>query len=319
MTIGVPRGLLYYKHPRFIRTFYETLGAEVIVSPETNKDIVDEGAGRCVDDACLPVKVFHGHAAWLRGRCDALFLPRLIGVKKREYICPMFCGLNEMIVNSVPGLPKIIDTPIYSMERARLARWAQQAGRPVTDNNKRIRAAFEEAGASFFDTEYKFNDMGYALTVGLFGHAYNLYDSFINMDVKKKLNDMGIGVITGENAVGETAAEETRRLFKKPFWTFAGDYYGSAAALRQSGTIGGIIYLSSFACGVDSVVTSLIKSRLGEFPFMILKLDEHTGQAGFNTRLEAFCDLLKRRREYGNHIPQYGQYRTSCGGAVSGA
>ena len=70
----------------------------------------------------------------------------------------------------------------------------------------------------------------------------------------------------------------------------------------------GMIYLSSFSCGIDSVVTELIKIELGDFPFMVLKLDEHTGEAGYNTRLEAFADMLKRRRAgFDNNLSQYGQ------------
>ena len=57
--------------------------------------------------------------------------------------------------------------------------------------------------------------------------------------------------------------------------------------------VNGIIYISSFACGIDSVVVELIKDKIDEFPFMILKIDEHTGEAGLDTRVEAFADMLK--------------------------
>ena len=42
-------------------------------------------------------------------------------------------------------------------------------------------------------------------------------------------------------------------------------------------------------------VIELVKNRLSDFPFLILKIDEHTGEAGFNTRIEAFVDMLERR------------------------
>lgn len=63
MKIGIPRGLLYTKYHRFAQAFINELGAEAVVSPPTGKAILDEGARLCVDDACLPVKVLHGHAA----------------------------------------------------------------------------------------------------------------------------------------------------------------------------------------------------------------------------------------------------------------
>ena len=63
------------------------------------------GAQYCVDEACLPVKVFHGHVCYLKDKCDLLFIPRIMQLYKDEYICPKFCGLPEMVINSIPGLP----------------------------------------------------------------------------------------------------------------------------------------------------------------------------------------------------------------------
>ncbi len=58
-----------------------------------------------------------------------------------------------------------------------------------------------------------------------------------------------------------------------------------------------MVHISSFACGIDSVVTELIKDKIEDFPYMILKIDEQTGEAGFDTRIEAFTDMLSRRKE----------------------
>ena len=44
-----------------------------------------------------------------------------------------------------------------------------------------------------------------------------------------------------------------------------------------------------------SIISTVAKAL--DFPIMTLVLDEMTGEAGFVTRLEAFIDLLKRRRE----------------------
>ena len=146
-------------------------------------------------------------------------------------------------------------------------------------------------------------------------------DEFVNMDIRKKLNKMGIGIVTGE-CVGKSDIEaQAAKLFKKPFWTFAKEYYGAALSIFKNSMADGMIYLSSFSCGIDSVVTELIKIELGDFPFMVLKLDEHTGEAGYNTRLEAFADMLKRRRAgFDNNLSQYGQCfaaRALCQGLKS--
>ncbi|GAE90647.1 hypothetical protein [Acetivibrio straminisolvens] len=56
-----------------------------------------------------------------------------------------------------------------------------------------------------------------------------------------------------------------------------------------------MIYLTPFACGVDAFVLEFIERRLKEqynMPLLKLTVDEHTGEAGFDTRLEAFLDMI---------------------------
>lgn len=302
MKIGLPQGLLYAKYHTFAETFLEELGAEIVTSPNTNKKILDEGVKCCVDEACLPMKIFHGHVSWLKNRCDAVLIPRFIGIKEKEYICPMFCGLIEMVSNNIPELPALIDAPVYSSEYSRLMEWAKKAGGVIQKDENKIAEAFDKAYKAYQSAGAGYNDEGYPLKIALIGHVYNIYDRFINMNLKKKLNELGIGVMTSEWIDPGDIDTEIKTLFKKPFWTFAGDYYGAAVHLSKTGMADGIIYLSSFSCGIDSVVTELIKNEIGDFPFMILKLDEHTGEAGFDTRIEAFSDMLKRRCEIGRHL-----------------
>jgi len=305
--IGIPKGLLYSKYHVFAKTFWEEMGAELVISPDTNKKILDEGTKYCVDDACLSIKVFHGHVAWLKDRCDAVFVPRIISMKKRQYICPLFCGLPDMLVNNIPGLPFLIDEPIYSVDEGKLAKWALKTGSVISKDKGLIMKAFDKALAR----QRKFipgkNDWSYPLKVALIGHAYNINDSFINMELIKKINGTGVGVITEEYADSLAMEAEIAKLFKNPFWVFARNYYGAAISMFREKSVDGIIYLSSFCCGIDSVVIELIQNEIKDFPFLVLKLDEHTGEAGFNTRIEAFLDMLKRRSANAYHLSQYGQ------------
>lgn len=294
MKIGIPKGLLYYKYNPFMKSFFEALGEEVVTSPDTSKKVLDQGVKYCVDEACLPIKVFHGHVFELKDSCDIMFIPRIMQLSKREYICPKFCGLPEMITNSVPDMPKIIGTPIYAYDKSKLYDFAKEAGSKITKDTYKIKKAFQHA----VNEQSKFingiNDTGYAFKVALVGHPYNIYDNFINMNIVKKLNKLGVGVITEECVEEKYIDEQINNLFKRPFWTFARKSYGTSAHLAENKKIDGIVYISSFACGIDSVVLELIKNRLGEFPLLLLKIDEHTGEAGLDTRVEAFVDMLER-------------------------
>ena len=308
MTIGIPKALLYYKYHTFATAFFEALGARVVVSPDTNRQILDTGALVCTDEACLPVKVMHGHAAWLQGRCDRLLVPRFMRMAKGKSICPMFCGLPDMLRGALPHLPPLIDAPVWSL--AEPERWALMAGHGIAGRNAILKALQEaliaqcalpicpEAGSE----QYR---------IALIGHAYVLRDGFVNMGLLKKLARLSIGVVTEEQVADDDIARAAARLFKSPFWYFARRYYGAAAHLAASGQVDGVLYVSAFSCGVDSVTAELVAGAADGLPFMVLKIDEHTGEAGMDTRLEAFADMLEGRR-HGHHVSADGQYYTDC-------
>jgi predicted nucleotide-binding protein (sugar kinase/HSP70/actin superfamily) len=294
MKVGIPKGLLYYKYYPFMKSFFEELGAEIAVSPDTNKLILDYGVKHCVDEACLPVKVFHGHVAFLREKCDIIFVPRIMQLNEREFICPKFCGLPEMIINSIPDLPEVIGTPIYAFNKEKLYEFAKEAGSKITKNSIKIKRALNFAISEQTKFKSGIKNEGYKLNVALVGHPYNIYDTFINMNLVNKLNKLGIGVVTEENVDVSHINEKSKELFKRPFWTFAKNSYGYSTYMAENKKIDGIVYISSFACGIDSVILELIKNRVNEFPLLLLKIDEHTGEAGLDTRVEAFVDMLER-------------------------
>ncbi len=295
MKIGIPKGLLNYRYLPFFQSFFCELGAELIVSENTNKHILNEGVKYCVDEACAPVKIFHGHVASIKDRCDMVVIPRIMQLKEREFICPKFCGMPEMIKNSIPNMPEITSTPIYATSKDKLFNWALQEGKKVTKSARKISNAFDEALLIQRAHHTGIKDEGYSLNIALAGHPYNIEDNFINMNLVKKLHELGIGIITEEFIPEDLINDEVANLFKRPFWTFARNSYGFTCHLALNKKVDGIIYVSSFACGIDSIVIDLIKHRIGDFPFLVLKLDEHTGDAGLETRLEAFFDMLERR------------------------
>ncbi|MDO6354953.1 acyl-CoA dehydratase activase-related protein [Caloramator sp. CAR-1] len=296
MKVGIPKGLLYYKYKPFFTTFFEELGAEIIESPDTNKEILDLGVKLCTDEACLPIKVFHGHVEKIKDKCDLILVPRIMQVEKREFICPKFCGIPEMIENNIKDLPLITKAPIYSYSADKFINWAYETGKLFTKSYVKIQKAFEDALKEQNNFKEGIDDEGFQYKIALIGHTYNIYDNFINMNLVKKLKGFGIGVMTHEVVDDSIKHMEIKKLFKRPFWTFAREYYGFASYAVKNKLIDGIIYLSSFACGIDSVIVELLKLEFEDVPFLLLKIDEHTGEAGFDTRVEAFVDMLTRRK-----------------------
>ncbi len=280
----------------------------MVISPGTNKQILDEGVKCCVDDACLPIKVFHGHVSWLKDKCDYLLLPQFLSLEKGKKLCPMFCGLSGMLKSSIDGLPQLIDSPVHSLDLKRLREWSMRAGGIVSRNKNNIVSAFDTALKKQKSYPRGLCDEKFQYRVALIGHSYIVQDVFVNMHIVDKLHALGIGVVTSESVSKPDIVLETNNLYKQPFWYYAREYYGSAVSLCKRGAIDGIIYLSTFSCGIDSVFTELVKQDIGDMPFMVLKLDEHTGEAALDTRIEAYTDMLKRRLQRGHHFPAHGQH-----------
>ncbi|WHH60182.1 acyl-CoA dehydratase activase-related protein [Petroclostridium sp. X23] len=324
--VGIPRALLYYEYYPMWKTFFEELGVQVILSDITTKDILNKGVKSCVDEACLPVKLFHGHVETLKDKVDYIFIPRLKSVSKSEYICPKFCGLPEMVKYSVKGLPPIIDTEINMRKsKEQIYKAFMKIGHVFIKDKRLIDAAYrralqkqDEYTGMLHKGKYPFELLDNKkatpvptgnLRIGLIGHVYNLYDSYISMDLILKLQQQGITVVTPEQIDEEIILDQAEKLPKKMFWTFGKRLMGTACHLMNENDIDGIIYIMSFGCGIDAFVADLCERKIrraGNRPFFLLTLDEHSGEAGVNTRLEAFIDMVRWRKRNENNISAHG-------------
>ncbi len=321
--IGIPRGLWFYDYYPLWQSFYEELGAEVILSGVTNKEILDSGVKNTVDEACLPVKIFQGHVLDLKAKVDYIFLPKIMSVYRNEYTCPKFCGLPEMVGHSVKGMPPFIDNKInFNNSRKSLDKTIYDFATYITKNPFKIRRAYYKALENYYDYKFKmkegllpingrlsnYKNAG-SITIAVLGHSYNIYDNYISMGLIDKLHKQGIRVLTAEMLGYKNINKYAHTLEKQMFWSSGRKILGAAIYLAQSKNIDGVIYLSSFGCGIDSIVQELAQRRIrkdGGIPFLLITIDEHTGEAGVNTRLEAFIDMIEWGRKNENNISTYG-------------
>ena len=57
--VGIPRALLYYRYGVLWKNFFENLGCNVILSPETNREIMELGVNNTIDECCLSYKIYN--------------------------------------------------------------------------------------------------------------------------------------------------------------------------------------------------------------------------------------------------------------------
>lgn len=316
--VGIPRALFYYYYFPLWKCFFEALGAEIVVSPPTNRQIVDYGVQKAVDEACFPVKVFYGHIETLRNNVDYLFVPRLVSVQAKTYICPKFMGIPDMLRAGFDCLPQLIEPAVdLSKDPKQSLQQVLHVGYYFTDNRKDIQQAwsFSLRELRLFrdrvkngllpteampgsDLKPMTNTNPSRLKLALLGHGYNLYDRHVSMDIIIKLRKMGVLVVTADNLPHKVVEGETSKLPKRVFWSLGKALLGGAFYFMKQPDIKGIIHLSSFGCGPDSLIGEIIDrnaKRFNHIPFMNITTDEHSGEAGLNTRLEAFVDMIMRR------------------------
>ncbi|WFA09444.1 acyl-CoA dehydratase activase-related protein [Tissierella sp. Yu-01] len=313
--VGFPRGLYYYDYYPLWKSYFNSLNIEVVSSTKTNKDILNLGIENCVDEACLPIKIFHGHVKYLEDKVDYIFIPKYVSLHKREYNCPKHLGIAHMVYHSIDNLPSLITPKIVLKNKEDFKDAIYSVGRVFTKNKKILDKAYEKALESYEDqlnwikreiTPFMMNNdlESEKIRILILGHPYNIYDDFVNMGILKKLNDQDIEIITSEDVDEKEYREYSDNLRKRIFWTQGRKIIGSVYALIEKKKIDGIIYLSAFGCGLDSVLMHMVeqKSNKHNVPVMTMTFDEQTGEAGFNTRFEAFIDMMKWRSKVEDNI-----------------
>lgn len=322
--IGIPQALLYYEYFPLWKNFLEGLGAEVIISGPTTKEMLDLGVKSAISEICFPVKVFYGHVMSLKDRVDYLFIPRMVCVEKGAYFCPKFLGLPDMVKSSLFSLPPLIEPTIDIRKSTTNYKNSFLAvGKLITNNSKKIYQSFYEAQKSLqsylqlkenelapeiiseqYNKKLPQRDLKKSLDIALLGHSYLIYDYFINLNLISKLKKANVNILTAEMVKKRDIERQLKKLHKPLFWTLSKKAVGSAFYFLKK-KINGIIHLTSFECGEDSMIGEIIHQESKKYPsvaYTEFVFDEHTGEIGIDTRTEAFLDMIVRRKRYeSNH------------------
>ncbi len=334
LKIGFPRALFYYLYFPFWHTFFTELGFEVVCSEPTNKLSLDLGVQETVNDACLPIKIYHGHVAELKDKVDVLFLPRMVSVRKldSEVFCPKFLGLPDMIRNSIEGLPRIIDDKVdLSKGFYPLWRLSFRIAHKLDRKGWAVAAAFFKANkaqrrfSAYLAQEVPAQEAIYAVIGGenlsksveipkpdvhlaILGYPYLIYDAFINVGLLEKLAQMGIKAWTAEMVPPDRLEAQGKNLPKNLFWHFSNRTMRATFYYLKEHKVDGLVHVTAFGCGPDAMVDKLMELESKAHkrtPFLTLSLDEHTGEAGVLTRIEAFVDMLRLRRKGNEDLVSY--------------
>lgn len=323
MRIGLPRALMFYRYYPFLKTFLEGCGYEVRSSPPTNMKILGMGTDVCVDDVCVAVKVLFGHVRHLEGKVDAVLVPRLVSVEKRKhdtFTCPKLIAAPDMIKYSFPHLPaplefivdiskvpwwwsclrlgRNLDVPLKRMISAYVAAMREQGRYETLLRQGFLPAEALERMEGGDGPAFPANLAGGDITVALVGHPYLIGDSLINNRLVHWLDACGARVLSS-TMLGEEIIEKEASRLTPLSWSYEKELLAAASHFINRGDVDGVIYLTSFGCGPDSLVTEMVRRELDparDRILMELVLDEHSAESGVRTRTEAFVDMLRYQK-----------------------
>jgi len=302
ITVGMPSSLMFYKHGGLWENFFTALGCRVKKSGPTSREILDLGVSLCSNEACLPVKVFTGHAAKLAAEADFLFVPRYESMERHEMTCPKFCGLPDMVRMSLQNEVRLLEVTVdYGKNPKKTEESLRTVARELNLDDKKVREAFYGMVRYRLntDTEAGLIEPGIKnrRSVAVLGHPYMIYDELLSMGLISKLTRRHYQVLTPDSLTRAVRREYVTLFKDRNFYEVGSDILGSTFAFLELPQVAGMVYLSPFACGIDSLVTEFIERRMQRekrhIPFLKVTIDEHTGEAGFDTRLEAFLDMLE--------------------------
>lgn len=286
-TIGIPRALGYYVHPGLWEIFFRELGMKVLLSEPSTRNTVERAGLISEPEHCLPVKLLDAHVAELVNAVDLIFVPRILSTLPRHMACPKLGALPDAIQAQFGRMIHVLTVDINE-NATPLEETLLQLGRSLGRDDDTVRAAIRQGLAAMATCRERRRDRaGQAAKYFLIlGHPYNLGDDYLAGPILRKLERLGVGYRFAAHAGGAVQGGPLK-------WDTCSLMYDTLRNIDPH-TCAGVIQLSSFNCGCDSIMSEFFRALLREkqLPYMILILDEHSGQAGVDTRLEAFVDSV---------------------------
>ncbi len=153
------------------------------------------------------------------------------------------------------------------------------------------------------------------LVVGVSGEIFVVLDPFANMDIEVELGKLGVEVrrrlFISDWAkfsffLNSLGINETARIHRAASPYLKRDIGGEGwetvgEKVLHAADYDGLIHLAPFTCMPEIVAENIMPATRESIPVLTILCDEQATKTGVLTRLEAFVDLLQRRRRVGNN------------------
>lgn len=299
---GLPLALTTFELFPFYSKLLTELGYEVVLSRP--------GKGRKNTHAtfCYPAELLHAAVDdLLEQGVDWVLVPQVreYGIPKQHlhaYACSFSEDSGGVIQTFFAGQREKIYTPeigfsahLLSASRMEIIRLAKSLGVSRETAEHAFEAALNHQAA--FEKAYHAEGQSVLNTlegplVILLGRPYAAYNGAVNLSIPRKIASRGFHVIPADLLPLKPPPVE------RNVWHFT-QVATSAIEYARQREDAYICILSCFSCNPDAVIYHHIRQELEGQPFCFLEIDSHTADAGIDTRIGAFMDIIEERRQMG--------------------
>jgi predicted CoA-substrate-specific enzyme activase len=303
--VGIPRCFSIYTLWPLYSWFFHSLGVETFVS----KNISSEGTARMESSYCYPAEIAHGAVQDIFDRnLDYIFLPHFKDMESYEKdspanFCPITQGLPYYIKKAFPEIPDDkyllpVVSFMYGLGKASesFVEMALKLGFPESESKKAFAIAFDKQ-TQYFEKARLLGKTALAEArkakrpvIVLLGRPYNAFTTDANMGIPRKYISRGYSIIPYD-----ILPFEEESIYPNMYWYYGQQDMKTGVLLKNEDNIY-ITFISNFSCAPDSFLLHYLKWIMGTKPFLILELDSHTADAGVDTRIEAFLDIIEGYR-----------------------
>lgn len=308
-TVGMNRSFLVNTFFPFFNAFFKELGYRVVLPDR----VVPEGVDQQQAAFCFPVEIAHGFMSDLLDRDpDILFLPHIRGIptdEESENTCTCVFVQGEafyLASTFEKTADKKVITPYLDLSSGfeptieEFVKLAREFGASRTVAEKAFRAAVN-AQSDFKDTIRakgaqmlrEIEENPETMGVVLFGRPYNAFVAEAHKGIPGKFATRGHRILPFDMLPFE---DQTLDDAETMYWSMGRMILKASRFVRNHPQLFGT-FISNFSCGPDSFVVGYFRNEMGRKPSLTLELDSHTADAGLETRIEAFLDIVNYYRE----------------------
>jgi predicted CoA-substrate-specific enzyme activase len=304
--VGVPMAFTVHSLWPFYSWFFHTLGIKI----ETSTRVVPEGIAKQESNYCFPTEIAHGAIQDVLDRGVGLVLVAHVRdmpstEEVHACVCPLTQGLPYFARQAFGLADEVILRPVLSMKdgfeasRRAFEQVAEQLGFTREEGShaydvgiaqyRRFLDAYRALGRKLLREVEENPDRVY---IALLGRPYNAFTRDANMGIPRKFTSQGVTILPFDMIYTEEGD-----IPPNNYWYYGQQNMRAVQQVKRTDNLY-LAWISNFSCAPDSFLLHYVRWLMGQKPYLVLEIDSHTADAGLDTRVEAFLDIVESYRRH---------------------